>query len=95
MCPGGNATGAAGLLVSFDSGTGATPGTIIVTNGVTGKLVSRQLDPNLPSAKCLEVLQQAAVDAGLQIQSDPNGLKLAGSHNSVHVTGANVTLTPY
>jgi len=70
---------AAGLLVSFDSSTGATPGTIAVTNGTTGKIVSRQLQPNTTAAACLQALQQAALDAGLQIQSDPQGLKLAGA----------------
>jgi hypothetical protein len=85
----------AGVLVSFDSGTGATPGTLVVINGATGKTVSRQLNPNMTTAMCLQVLQQAALDAGLQIQSDPQGLKLAGVNNSVQVTGANVTLTPY
>jgi Protein of unknown function (DUF3421) len=92
---GGNAVGSGGVLVSFDSGTGATPGTLVVTNGATGKTVSRQLDANTSAAMCLQVLQQAALDAGLQIQSDPKGLKLAGANNSVQVTGANVTLTPY
>jgi hypothetical protein len=88
-------SGPAGVLVSFDSGTGATSGTLVVTNGATGKTVSRQLDANLPAAGCLQVLQQAALDAGLQIQSDPNGLKLAGANNNVQVNGANVTLMPY
>jgi hypothetical protein len=96
---GGTATSSApaplGLLVSFDSGTSAAAGTIVVTNGATGKIVSRQLAPNMTAAACLEVLQQAAFEAGLQIQSDPKGLKLAGSNNTVHVTGANVTMTPY
>jgi Protein of unknown function (DUF3421) len=95
----GAATGApsnmAGVLVSFDSGTGSTPGTIVVTNGATGKTVSRQLQPNMTADMCLQVLQQAALDAGLQIQSDPKGLKLAGANNTVNVTGANVILTPY
>jgi len=86
---------AAGLLVSFDSGTGATPGTIAVTNGSTGKIVSRQLQPNMTAAMCLQVLQQAALDAGLQIQSDPQGLRLAGANNAVRVTGADLTMTPY
>lgn len=96
---GGTATSSApaplGLLVSFDSGTSAAAGTIVVTNGATGKIVSRQLAPNMTAAACLEVLQQAAFEAGLQIQSDPKGLKLAGSNNTVQVTGANVTMTPY
>lgn len=91
----GGAAGPAGMIVSFDSGTGATPGTLVVTNGATGKTVSRQLDTNLTAEQCLQVLQQAALDAGSQIQSDAQGLKLAGANNSVHVTGANVTMTPY
>jgi len=84
-----------GVLVSFDSGTGASAGTIVITNGATGKTVSRQLQANMAADMCLQLLQQAALDAGLQIQSDPKGLKLAGATNTVIVTGANFTLTPY
>jgi len=84
-----------GVLVTFDSGTSAIAGTVVVTNVATGKIVSRQLAPNLSAAECLEAFQQAAFEAGLQIQSDPNGLRLAGSNNTVHVTGATVTITPY
>lgn len=91
----GMAVAVQGLLVSFDSGTSATPGTVVVTNGATGKIVSRQLGPNLSTSACLEVLQQAAFEAGLPIQSDPKGLRLARSNNGVHVTGASVTITPY
>ncbi len=91
----GMAVAVQGLLVPFDSGTSATPGTVVVTNGVTGKIVGRQLGPNLSTSACLEVLQQAAFEAGLPIQSDPKGLRLAGSNNGVHVTGASVTITPY
>jgi hypothetical protein len=92
---GGGESKTNGVIVSFDSGTSATPGTLTVTNGVTGKVVSRQLAANLTAAQCLTVLQQAALDAGLQIQSDPNGLKLVGANNTVQVTGANVTMNPY
>jgi Protein of unknown function (DUF3421) len=95
---GGNvapATGANGLLVSFDSGTGTTAGTVTVTNGTSGVTVTRQLVANSTVALCLQVLQQAALDAGLQIQTDPKGLKLAGPNNVVQVTGANVTTAPY
>lgn len=90
-----NVVGVAGVLVSFDSGTGSAPGTIVVTNGATGKTVSRQLQPNMTADMCLQVLQQAAFDVGLQIQSDPKGLKLGGANSTVNVTGANVTLIPY
>jgi len=92
---GAPATGSNGLLLSFDSGTSSAPGTLIVTNGATGKIVSRQLPPNMTAAACLQVLQQAAFESGLQIQGAPNGLKLAGANNSVHVIGANVSMTPY
>ena len=88
-------TGSNGLLVSFDSGTTSAPGTLIVTNGATGKIVSRQLAPNMTAGACLQVLQQAAFESGLQIQSAPNGLKLAGPNNSVTVTNANLSITPY
>jgi hypothetical protein len=33
----------------------------------------------MTAAMCLLVLQQVALDAGLEIQSDPKGLKLAGA----------------
>jgi hypothetical protein len=84
-----------GIIVSFDSGTGATPGTLTVINGASGKTVSRPLSANLSADQCVTVLQQAALDAGLQIQTDPKGLKLAGPNNTVQVNGANVTMTPY
>jgi hypothetical protein len=84
-----------GIIVSFDSGTSASSGTVTVTNGTSGKTVSRQLSPNQSADQCLAVLQQAALDAGLQIQTDPKGLKLAGPNNTVQVTGANVTMMPY
>jgi len=92
---GGAAAGSTGVIVSFDSGTGATAGTLVVTNGTTGKIVSRQLGANLTAEQCLQVLQEAALDAGLQIQSDEKGLKIAGANNRVNVSGANVTITPY
>ncbi len=84
-----------GIVVSFDSGTSATPGTLTVTNGASGQVVVRQLAPNMTAQRCLSVLQQAALDAGIQIQTDANGLKLAGANNTVQVTGANVTMKPY
>jgi len=84
-----------GIIVSFDSGTGASSGTLTVTNGSNGKTVSRQLPPNQNADQCLAILQQAALDAGLPIQTDPKGLKLAGANNTVQVSGANVTMTPY
>jgi hypothetical protein len=88
-------TGANGLLVSFDSGTGTTAGTISVTNGTTGVTVTRQLAASSTVAACVQVLQETALAAGLQIQNDPKGLKLAGPNNTVQVIGANVTTAPY
>ena len=59
-----------GIIVSFDSGTSGTPGTLTVTNGASGQVVVRQLAANMTAQQCLTVLQQAALDAGIQIQTD-------------------------
>jgi hypothetical protein len=40
-------------------------------------------------------LQQAALDAGLPIQSDPKGMKVAGANNTIRITGADLTMTSY
>jgi hypothetical protein len=81
--------------VSFDSGTGTTAGTISVTNETTGVTVTRQLAASSTVAACVQVLQETALAAGLQIQNDPKGLKLAEPNNTVQVIGANVTTAPY
>jgi len=94
--PGNGAGGGVnGLLVTFQSGSGATPGTISVTNGTSGVTVTRQLAANQSAEACMQVLQQAALDAGVQIQNDPKGLKLAGPGNVVRVSNANITTAPY
>jgi hypothetical protein len=94
--PGNGAGGGVnGLLVTFQSGSGATPGTISVTNGTSGVTVTRQLPANQSAEACMQVLQQAALDAGVQIQNDPNGLKLAGPGNVVRVSNADITTAPY
>src|SRR5579871_3106169 len=94
--PGNGAGGGVnGLLVTFQSGSGATPGTISVTNGSSGVTVTRQLAANQTAEACMQVLQQTALDAGVQIQSDPKGLKLAGPGNVVRVSNANLTTAPY
>ena len=78
----------------FGSGTGATAGMVTVTNGATGTTVSKPLPPNSSAQQCLEMLQQAAIQAGLQIQqADPSQLKVFGTNNAVQVSQAE-TMSP-
>ena len=86
-----------GLLVSFSSGTSATAGTVTVTNGSTGTTVTRPLPPNSTLQQCLQILQQAAFQAGLQIQAEPNGtgLRVFGTNNAVTVTQASASVSQF
>jgi len=84
-----------GIQVIFQSGTSASPGKITIMNGATGKTVSEPLAPNLDLNACVSVLQQAAFEAGLQIQAQPGGLKIFGTNNSVNVSGASVSVSQF
>jgi hypothetical protein len=86
-----------GLLVSFASGTGAAAGTITVTNGSTGTTVTKPLPPNSTLQQCLQILQQAAFQAGLQIQAQPDGegLRVYGVNNAVNVTQASASVSQF
>ena len=86
-----------GLLVSFGGGTGDTAGMVTVTNGATGTTVSKPLPANSSAQQCLQVVQQAAFEAGLQIQAQPDGtaLRVFGSNNAVNVTQASMTVSPF
>jgi Protein of unknown function (DUF3421) len=86
-----------GVLISFGSGTGATAGMVTVTNGATGTTASKPLPPNSSAQQCMEILQQAALQAGLQIQiqGDGNGLKVFGTNNTVNVTQASTTVSQF
>ncbi len=86
-----------GILVAFVNGTGATAGTATVTNGATGKSVTSPLPANSTPQQCVSVLQQAAFEAGLQIQAEPDGagLRVYGINNSVHVTQASVSISQF
>ena len=91
--------GAHGVLVSFLKGTAAAAGVVTVTNGATGKVVTEPLPANSSVTQCVLVLQQAAFEAGLQIQAvgdgSESGMRVFGASNQVNVTGASVSLTPY
>jgi hypothetical protein len=87
--------GPQGMRVVFDSGTGATAGGLIIKNAATGTSITRQLAPNMAPGACLKTLQQAALDAGLEIQMDGDGVKIAGPDNTLSVNGADVTVTAY
>jgi len=86
-----------GVLVSFASGTAATAGTVTVTNGSSGTTVTKPLPPNSTLQQCLQLLQQAAFQAGLQIQAEPNGtgLRVFGTNNAVTVTQASATVSQF
>ena len=85
-----------GILITFGSGTGATAGTVTVTNGATGITASRPLPPNSSAQQCLEMVGQAAFQAGLQIQqADGTRLKVFGTNNAVHVSQAETTVTQF
>jgi Protein of unknown function (DUF3421) len=86
-----------GILISFAGGTAATQGTITVTNGATGATVTKPLPPNSTAQQCMAILQQAALQAALQIQTqaDGAGLKIFGLNNAVNVTEASVAISQF
>ncbi|MGC1295440.1 MAG: DM9 repeat-containing protein [Alloacidobacterium sp.] len=86
-----------GILISFLNGTGATAGTVTVTNGSSGSTVTKPLPPNSTAQQCMEIVQQAAFQAGLQIQAQPDGsgLRVFGSNNAVNVTQASVSVSQF
>jgi hypothetical protein len=86
-----------GILISIASGTAAIAGTVTVTNGATGTTITKQLPPNSTAQQCMEILQQAALQAALQIQTqaDGAGLKVFGFNNAVNVTQASVTISQF
>lgn len=86
-----------GLLVSIGGGTSDTAGMVTVTNGSTGTTVSKPLPPHSSAQQCLQIVQQAAFEAGLQIQAEPGGtaLRVFGSNNAVNVTQAAVTVSQF
>jgi hypothetical protein len=86
-----------GILIGFGSGTAATAGTVTVTNGATGTTITKQLPPNSTAQQCMAILQQAALQAALQIQTqaDGAGLKVFGFNNAVNVTQASVSVSQF
>jgi hypothetical protein len=86
-----------GILISFANGTGNTAGTVTVTSGSSGTTITKPLPPNSTPQQCLDVVQQAAFEAGLQIQAQPdgNGLKVFGINNAIHVTQASITVSQF
>jgi hypothetical protein len=86
-----------GILISFASGTAATAGTVTVTNGATSTTITKPLPPSSTAQQCMEVLQQAALQAGLQIQTEAGGagLKIFGVNNAVNVTQASVAISQF
>ncbi len=86
-----------GLQVSFTAGTTQSAGAATVTNGATGKTVTKAIGANSSPEQCVLVLQQAAFEAGLQIQGQPDGrgLRVFGINNAVNVTGAAVAVSQF
>ncbi len=95
--PNKTATQPHGILVVFVNGTGATAGAATVTSGATGQRVTKPLPANSTPQQCVSVLQQAAFEAGLQIQAQPDGsgLRVYGINNSVHVIQASVSISQF
>ena len=86
-----------GIQVELVKGTDAAPGAATVTNGSSGKTVTKPLPANSSAAQCVLVLEQAAFEAGLQIQAQPNGtgLRVYGINNAVNVTGASISVSQF
>jgi hypothetical protein len=86
-----------GILLTLTGGVAETPGTVTVTNGATGTVVSKPLPAYAALDSCMQIVQQAAFQAGLQIQAQPDGhgLKVYGLNNVVNVTGVPVTVSPF
>jgi len=83
-------------MISFGSGTGATAGTVTVINGSTNGTVTKPLPANSTAQQCMEIVQQAAFQAGLQIQAQPDGgLRVFGTNNSVNVTQASISVSQF
>jgi Protein of unknown function (DUF3421) len=85
-----------GILISFMSGTAATEGTVTVTNGATNSTVTKPLPANSTPQQCMEIVQLAALQAGLQIQAQPSGgLRVFGTNNAVNVTQASISVSQF
>jgi hypothetical protein len=86
-----------GILISVTAGTTDTAGTVTVTNGSSGTTVSKPLPPNSSPQQCVQIIQQAAFEAGLQIQGQPGGtgLRVYGINNAVNVTQASISITQF
>jgi Protein of unknown function (DUF3421) len=85
-----------GILISFMTGTAATDGTVTVTNGSTNDKVTKPLPANSTPRQCMEIVQQAAFQAGLQIQAQSDGgLRIFGTNNAVDVTQASLSVRQF
>jgi hypothetical protein len=86
-----------GIRVTFVNGTGVAEGTATVTNGGNGKTVTKPLPAGSTAQQCVLVLQQAAFEAGLQIQAQPDGmgLRVYGVNNAVNVTQASISVSQF
>ena len=85
------------VLISFGGGTASTAGTVSVTNGSTGTTITKQLLPNSTGQQCMEILQQAALQAARQIQTqaDGAGLRVFGFNNAVNLAQASVSISQF
>jgi len=86
-----------GILILLVNGTATTAGTVTITNGAAGTTVSKPLPPNSTTHQCIEIVQQAAFQAGLQIQSQPDGsgLRIFGTNNVVYITQASISVSQF
>jgi hypothetical protein len=78
------------------TGTAATDGTVMVTNGSTNSKVTKPLPANSTPRQCMEIVQQAPFQAGLQIQAQSDGgLRIFGTNNAVDVTQASLSVRQF
>jgi hypothetical protein len=68
-----------------------------VTNGSKGTIITKQLPPNSAAQQGMEIQQEAAFQATLQIQiqADGAGLKVFVLNNAVNVAQASVSISQF
>jgi hypothetical protein len=85
------ANAADGVVITFVSGTGATGGSITVTNAATGSTTSSSLGENLPATVCANILSGLAPKIGLKAELDGASVRIFARGAIVKVVGATTT----
>jgi hypothetical protein len=67
-----------------------------VTQRIDEQRGHRAVAGQLAPQQCMEIVQQAALQAGLQIQAQPDGgLRVFGTNNAVNVTQASISVSQF